>query len=183
VRSKYGLLASAIFLLSIPVALLVQVLLGNGAEAVLHFAFAAGSGLLGVAALSFRMPVPIRVIGAIATGLLALIFFLQGLSDVLQNASLSWLALDLLGQRPERLLIDALLLLLAAILFYDSSGRTRILGAITVGGAIAVEAYNYWLNYLGTTLDAEFAILKIALLLPFFWLLIESRKRAVDLPI
>ena len=179
-RSKSGFLASAIFLLSIPAALIIQGLLGKGAETVLHFAFAAGSGLIAMAAFSFRMPLPIKVVGAVATASLAAIFFLQGLSGVFQNVSLGYLAFDILGQRPERLLIDSLLLLLAAIFFYESSGRTRILGIITVGGAVAVEAYNYWLNYIGTTLDAEFAILKITLLLPFVWLLLESRKLPVE---
>ena len=49
-------------------------------------------------------------------------------------------------------------------------------GVATLSGAFAVEAYNYWLNYHGTTLDAEFAILKVVLLVPFAWLLLESRR-------
>jgi hypothetical protein len=177
VKSNSGFLASIIFLAAIPAALIVQVLFGEGAETVLHFAFAAGSGLLALAAFDFRVPLPIRVAGVVVTASLAVIFFLQGISNLLQNPSLSYLAFDTLGQRPERLIIDALLLWLAAILFYESKGRARILGLITLGAAIAVEIYNYWLNYHGTTLDAEFAILKVALLFPFAWLLLESRKR------
>jgi hypothetical protein len=61
-------------------------------------------------------------------------------------------------------------------LFWCSEGRLRTLGIILVGIACAIEIYNYWLNYNGTTLDAEFAILKIGLLLPFVWLLVQSRK-------
>ena len=39
-----------------------------------------------------------------------------------------------------------------------------------------LHCFSYWLNSHGTALDAEFAILKIALRLPFVWLLLESRK-------
>jgi hypothetical protein len=176
-KSKSGFLASAVFLASIPAALIVQILLGEGAETVLHFAFAVGSGLLVLAAFDFRMPLAIRLAGVVVTASLAVIFFLQGVSSLVQNPSLRYIAFDILGQRPERLIIDALLLWLAAILFYESKGHTRILGLITLGGAYAVEIYNYWLNYHGTSLDAEFAILKVALLFPFVWLLLESRSR------
>ena len=69
-----------------------------------------------------------------------------------------------------------MLLLLAFILIFDSKGRTRVLGLITVGGAFAVEFYNYWLNYHGTTINAEFPLLKVVLLTPFLWILLESRK-------
>lgn len=69
-----------------------------------------------------------------------------------------------------------LLLLLASILIFASRGRARILGLITVGGAFAVESYNYWLNYHGTTINAEFPLLKVVLLTAFLWLFLESGK-------
>jgi hypothetical protein len=176
-KSPRGFWASVVFLSAIPAALIVQMICGEGAETVLHFAFAAGAALLASAAFDFRTPVLLRMAGAAATGSLAVIFFLQGLGNILENAKLSYFAFDILGQRPERLLIDALVLFLAAILLYENNGRTRILGFITIGAAVAVEIYNYWLNYHGTTLDAEFAILKITLLIPFVWLMLESRRR------
>jgi hypothetical protein len=43
--------------------------------------------------------------------------------------------------------------------------------------AVCVRIYGYVLDYLGTSLDAEAPALKILLLLPFVWLLFESKKR------
>jgi hypothetical protein len=174
-RSRAGFFAAIIFLSSIPAALIIQNIFGEGAETVLHFAFAAGSALLGKASFDFHTPLPVQIAAAAVTPSLALIFFLQGLSAVSQSGSFNYLAFDLLGQLPERLLIDLLMLWFVAILSWDSEGHTKLLGIITVGLAIAIEVYNYWLNYNGTTLDAEFAILKITLLVPFVWLLIESK--------
>ena len=175
-RSRHGFWAAVVFLASIPAALLVEISFGGWAETVLHFAFAAGSALLALAAFDFQMPRPLQVAGAIAVGALAVVFFLQGLGNLTQNEALNRVAFDILGQWTERLLTDALLLLLASILIFASRGRTRILGLITVGGAFAVESYNYWLNYHGTTINAEFPLLKIILLTPFLWLLLESGK-------
>jgi hypothetical protein len=173
-KSRTGFWASVIFLSAIPAALIVQTLTGRGAETVLHFSFAIASGLLALATLDIRMPLPLRVAGATAATSLACIFGLQALDNLIQNRSLSYIAFDILGQQPERLLIDTLLLWLAAAVLFDSRAHTRVLGFITVGAAIAVELYNYWLNCHGTNLDAEFAILKIVLLVPFVWLLVKN---------
>lgn len=175
-ESKNGFRAAIVFLASVPAALLVDVGFGGGAEAVLHFAFAAGCGLVALAVFDFGMPRGLQIAGAIAVGSLAVIFFLQGLGNVTENPLVNRVAFDILGQRPERLLTDALLLTLASILFYAGRGAACILGIITVGGAIAVEIYNYWLNYHGTTINDEFPLVKVVLLTPFLWLLLESRQ-------
>lgn len=175
-KSRSGFWASVVLVGSIPAALAVQMVFGAGAETVLHFAFAAGMALLAFAAFDFHTPRLVSFAGASVTALLALIFFLQGLNDLVPSETLHYLAFDVLGQRTERLLTNAMLLWLAAILFWDSEGGTRILGFVAVGGAFAVEAYNYWLNYHGTTLYAEFAVLKIVMLAPFIWLMIESTR-------
>ena len=101
---------------------------------------------------------------------------MQAIVFISSNATLAYIALDLLGQRPERLLTDALLIWFACILLIDGNGRLRILGAVTIASAIAVEIYAYWLNYHGSSLDAEFAGLKVIMLAPFIWLLCESLR-------
>jgi hypothetical protein len=175
-KSKIGSWASAIFLLAVPTALIVQIIVGTGVETALHFAFAVGAALLAIAAFDFRLPRPISVPGAAVAAALASIFFLQGSAGIVQNASLNYIAFDVLGQSAERLLVDAVLLWLAAILVFDGARRTRLLGIVTLSLAISVEVYNYWLNYHGASLDGELPILKLALLCPFVWLIFESRN-------
>jgi hypothetical protein len=61
-----------------------------------------------------------------------------------------------------------------ALLLGDSQGKTRLFGGVAVALVVGFELYRYGLSYLG----AEPAgILKLALLLPFVWLLLESKKK------
>jgi hypothetical protein len=94
--------------------------------------------------------------------------------------ALGWLALQVLGQRPESLLIDLMLLWFVGVLMTDpaskAGGKMRIWGLAAVSMAICVKIYGYVLEYLGTSLNAEAPALKILLLLPFVWLIFECRK-------
>ena len=175
-KSVSGLLASICLLTLIPVALTVELLFGSGAEASVHFSLAAGSGLLAIAAFGFRTPRYLAFAGAAVAILLSIIFLTQAIVFISSNATLASIALDLLGQGPERLLTDALLIWFACVLLIDGEGKSKILGAVTIISAFAVEVYAYWLNYHGGSIDAEFAGLKVIMLAPFIWLLFESRK-------
>src|ERR687897_1509285 len=97
-RSPRGFLAAIIFLLALPIAVLYQMLFGNGAAAVLHLAFALGSVLLSFSVFDFKLPRWINWIGCVSAGALAVIFLSQGVADLLQNDSLTYLAYDVLGQ-------------------------------------------------------------------------------------
>lgn len=173
-KSVSGLFASICFLTLIPVALAVELLFGGGAEASVHYSLAAGSGLLAIAAFGFETPRYLAFAGASVAVSLSIIFLLQAIALINSNATLTNIAFDLLGQRPERLLIDALLIWFTFIIIIASEGRSRILGTVTIVSAIAVEIYAYWLNYHGSSIDAEFAGLKVIMLAPFIWLLFES---------
>lgn len=175
-KSVAGLLASTCFLTLIPLALAVDLLFGGGAEASVHFSLAAGSGLLAIAAFGFETPRYLAFAGASVAVLLSIIFLMQAIALISSNAPLTNIAFDLLGQRPERLLIDALLIWFAYILIIASEGRSRILGAVSIVPAIAIEIYAYWLNYHGSSIDAEFAGLKVVMLAPFIWLLVHSLR-------
>ncbi|HEV2743025.1 MAG TPA: hypothetical protein VGV91_07725 [Rubrobacter sp.] len=61
---------------------------------------------------------------------------------------------------------------LVAVLLSGSEGKTRIVGFVAMAVVVGVNAYNYVLLYLGEA-DALAALY----LLPFVWLLLESRKR------
>jgi hypothetical protein len=91
-RSRYGFWAAVVFLASIPAALSIEISFGGGAEAVLHFAFAAGSALLALAAFDFQIPRLLQLAGAIAVGSLAVVFFLQG----------AWQSHSKRGSQPRR---------------------------------------------------------------------------------
>jgi hypothetical protein len=55
----------------------------------------------------------------------------------------------------------------------DSQGRTRIFGVLSLLAVAAVELYRIVLLASGSPEDAT---LRLAYLLPFVWLLLESRK-------
>jgi hypothetical protein len=103
---------------------------------------------------------------------------LQGVALLIQNDSLTNLANQVLGQWLERWLVDLVILWFVALLLIDSQGKTRILGFVAMAIAVCVEVYSYILIYLGTSLDAEAPTLKVLLLLPFVWLLFESKKES-----
>ena len=103
-RSRRGVVAALILLSGVALAFITGIVFGGGAENVLHFAMA----------------------------VLATIFLLQGVSDLMHSASLQHLAYEVLGQRVELLLGYAFLLWCAAMLFWDSAGRTRVLGIVAL---------------------------------------------------
>jgi hypothetical protein len=176
-RSPRGFLAAVVYLLAIPIAVLCQVLFGSGSGVAVHLALALGSVLLSSAVFDFRIPRWVTWIGCVAAGALAAIFLLQGVADLIQNDSLSYLAYQVLGQWPEGWLPDLVILWFVAMLLIDSQGKTRILGFGAMSIVVCLEVYSHFLSYLGTSLGAQAPTLKLLLLLPFVWLLFESAKK------
>ena len=110
--------------------------------------------------------------GCVAAGTFAAIFLLQAASELMQNGSFSYFALQVLGDYPERILKTLFTFWLVGVLLTASRGKTRILGFVVMAVVVGVEVYNYVLLLLG-----EEPALTILYLLPFVWLLLESRKR------
>jgi hypothetical protein len=82
-----------------------------------------------------------------------------------------------LGGPLESALVDGLIIWFVALLLGDSQGKTRVFGVAAVSTVVCFELYRYGLTFIG----AEPAgILKLTLLLPFVWLLLESKKRIED---
>ena len=79
-RSTPGLIASLAFLLALPVTALYQMVVGTGAEAVIHAALALGSALMSRAVFDFKTPRWAAWMGSASTGVLAAVFLLQGLA-------------------------------------------------------------------------------------------------------
>lgn len=179
-KSLRGFLASVVFLSAIPLAVLCQMFFGIEAEIIFHFAGGVGFALISFSVFDFKIPKWINWTGCISTGALAVIFLLQGVSQLIQNDSLTYFAFQVLGQRLEARLIELLILWFAALLLFDSRGKTKISGFVVMSIVVCTEIYSFYLFYLGTSLDAEAAILKLLYLLPFVWLLFESKKNLFE---
>jgi hypothetical protein len=173
-RSLRGFLGAIAFLSLLPIAVLYQMFFDNGVEIIIHLVLALGSSLIAFAVFDFKVTSWITWVGCVATGALAAIFLLQGVAELVQNASLTYFAFQLLGQQLEAVLVDLLIFWFAALLLMDSQGKTRILGFVVISIIVCFEIYRYGLSYLGDT-PAEG--LKLLLLLPFVWFLFESKKK------
>ena len=171
-RSPLGFLGSIVLLLALPVAVLTQVLLGSGSGVTIHVALAVGCALLSLSAFDFETPRWASWIGCVAAAAYGAIFLLQAASELIQNDSFSYFALQVLGDYPERVLTSVLILWLVGVLLTASRGKTRILGFVAMAIVVGVEVYNYVLLFLG-----EAHALEALYLLPFVWLLFESRKK------
>ncbi len=171
-RSPRGFLGSVVLVIALPVAILIQASLGGGASLTMHVALMVGCVLLTLSAFDFETPAWVAWVGRVASGAFAAIFLLQGTSELIRNDSFTYFALQVLGNWPERVLVTLIAFWLVAVLLSVSRGNTRILGFVVMAVVVGVDAYNYVLLYLGET--PAFAALY---LLPFVWLLFESRKR------
>ena len=173
-KSPRGFLAAITFLLALPVTVLYETLFGGGAETVIHLALALGAALAAFAVFDFKTAKWITWLGCLSVGAVAVIFLLQGISHLIQNESLTYLAYSVLGQWPELLLLDLFFLWCIAALRINSQGKTRILGIVALSLIVCLELARFGLLYLGTSINAAAPSLKILYLLPFVWLLIES---------
>jgi len=176
-KSPRGFAAAVVFLLTLPIGALCQMLVGDRAETVVHAGLALGSALLSLAAFDFRTARWVAWIGSVSTGALAAVFLLQGVSELTGNSSLSYVAFQVFGQRFEASLVDLFTFWCIAMLLVDSEGKTRILGFVAMSIVVGVKLYSYGLTHLGSSLEAEGPGLKLLYLLPFAWLLFETSKR------
>jgi hypothetical protein len=181
-RSPAGFLASAVFLLALPVTAMFDWLVGAGSAAVIHAALALGSCLMARAAFDFGAPRWAAWIGGCATAILATIFLLQGLSEVVESPGLTQLAYQGLGQRLEASLQDAFGCWCVAVLVFDRSLAWRRLGSSAIAAIVAVRVYAVVLASAGSSLDAQAPALKLLWLAPFVWLLLESRRSVAPAP-
>jgi hypothetical protein len=175
-RSPRGFFAALVLLFGIPIALLGQVVFGIDVEITLHFVFALTTGLIALAVFDFKLPRWISWLGSVSSGTVAAIFLLQAVARLFPNDALLYLAYQVFGQQLESALIDGLILWFVALLFGDSQGKTRLFGGAALALAVGSELYRYGVLYRGAE-PSE--ILKLTMLLPFVWLLLESKKKLV----
>jgi hypothetical protein len=177
-RSQRGFLAALVLLLALPITVLYQILVGAGADTVVHVLLSTGSLLLAASVFDFnKMPIWITWLGCLAAAAEGTIFLLQGASHLIQNAAFTDLVYQRLGQWPERLFMDVVIVWLLVLWLKDSWGKTRLLGSIALVSVVSLELYSYSLLYAGSSINAVAAALKLLYLLPFVWLLFESHKK------
>src|SRR5918999_5998558 len=165
-RSPRGFLGSIVLVLALPVAVLTQLLLGSGSSLAMHLALTVGCTLVALSVFDFETARWIAWTGCVAAGAYAIIFLLQAASELIQNDSFSYFALQVLGDYPERILKSLFIFWLVAVLLTASRGKTKILGFVAMTVVVSVEVYNYVLLFLG-----EAPALTPLYLLPFVWLL------------
>ena len=140
----------------------------------IHFFLAAGSLLLAFAVFDFKLPRWMNWIGCAAGLALGTIFLLQAVALLIPNESLHYVAYEVLGQWPEGWSPDVVILWFVAMLVLDSQGKSRILGIVALSIAVGSELYSHVLRFGGTS---DTGSLKLVMLLPFVWLLLESTKK------
>jgi len=170
-------LAASAFLLVVPLVVLNSIVFGIDAEVTVHFVAAIGFALLALAVFDFRTPTWLTWAACAAASVSAVTYVLQGISNLVPNESLHYLAFQLLGQQLERVLPDVLVLWFVALLMTDSGGKTRLLGFALMGTVVAVELLSYGFSFFGGSIYDVAPVLKAAMLLPFVWLPFESAKK------
>lgn len=173
-RSPRAAVGALALLLGVPIAFASAIILGQGAELIIHVALCVSFLMLAWSAFDFKMPVWIAAIACLAIGVLGIVFALQAASEALRSEELRHLAYDVLGQQLEKVLGYAFLLWCIALLCLASTGATRIFGAVTLAIALGVEIYSFvTINAGGQPSEA----LKLLHLPVFVWLLLEGLKR------
>ena len=94
-RSLRGVLAASVCLLGVSAALLFQFIVGSGAEIVLHFVLGVGFLLTAFAVFDFGPPRWLPWVGYLSIGALGVTFLLQGISQLLHNDWLTYLAFQI----------------------------------------------------------------------------------------
>ena len=180
-RSLRGVLAASVCLLAVPVALLFQLIVGSGAEIVLHLVGGVGCLLTAFAVFDFKPPRWLPWVGCLSIGAFGATFLLQGISQLVHIDWLTYLAFQILGQQVETLSVDVFLVWCGATVLLMSHGKVKLFGIGAVAVAVCAEIYSYGVRYFGSGAGGVSPLLKLTLLLPFVWLLLESSKK-IPLP-
>jgi len=175
-RSTWAVAAAVTMLMSLPLAVVSQVLGEDAPQVVVHLVLTIGMLLFVKAIFDFGLPRWINVIGALSAALFGVVFLLQAVSSLVpQNAALDEFAFGLLGNWPEHLLVLGTDVWFVGLLLLGSEGRTRLIGWAIVPVATAYHL----ISVAGAVLAINVPSLGVfALLLPFVWLLIEGAKRS-----
>ena len=94
---------------------------------------------------------------------------------------LAHVAFQIIGQQFETWSVDVFLVWCSATVLLMSHGKVKLFGIAVMALAVSAEIYSYVVRYFGSGAGGVSPLLKLVLLLPFVWLLLESSKK-VPLP-
>ena len=137
IGSVAGVASALAVLLAFPAAVLGQVL-GFDPGMTLHLFLGIGMLFLAYAAFQFDLPRWLAGAGCISATGLGVIFLLQSLTELTKNESLRSVAYGVLGQWPEGILGDLVVMWFVGPLSLTSSGRTKQVGLLTLPIVIVV---------------------------------------------
>lgn len=172
-RSPSVVAGALVLLLGVPLAVVAASAFENAAEIIIHFALGASFALFALSAFDFGLPKWMSTLSVAAIGVLAVVFLLQGVADLLHAAQLRHLAYDVLGQRLEKILGYAFLLWCAALLVMRSKGWSMFVGAAVLAVIVCVEIYSVVVTSGGGHAPESLKLLYLPL---FAWLLAEGVK-------
>lgn len=180
-RSPLGFAAAIAFLSALPIAAICEAIApGGGGQIAIHLVFALGAALVAPATFDFRTPRWIARAGSTSAMFLAITFLLQGLGTWMKDEGLAYLAYQVLGQGLESFAGNLFYGWCIAVLVSDSRGASRIVGVVSLGLAVVIRGYAFYLSSLGRSLGEEAPPLQVVALLPFVWLLLEARKQRAE---
>ena len=174
-RSPRAFWGVIVLLALLPLAALYQQLFASGFDTFIHWVLAPGALLIALAVFDFgKLPQWLNWVACLLMGTEAAIFFLQGLSHLLQNEAFTYVAYQVLGQRLEVWLPRLFILFwCGALLLLDSQGKTRIFGWVALPIFIGAELVRISIVYQGAIPNE---LWKLVIFLPLVWLLLESKK-------
>jgi hypothetical protein len=120
-------------------------------------------------------------VGCLSIGAFGATFLLQGISQLLHIDWLTYLAFQILGQQLETWSVDVFLVWCSATVLLMSHGKVKLFGICVMALAVSAEIYGHGVRYFGSGAGGVSPLLKLVLLLPFVWLLLESSKK-IPLP-
>ena len=177
-RSLRGVLAASVCLLAVPVAFVFQLIVGSGVGIVLHLVLGVGFLLTAFAVFDFEPPRWLPWVGCLSIGALGAIFCCKASVSWCKMDWLTYLAFQILGQQVEALSGDVFLVWCSATVLLMSHGKVKLFGIGVMVLAIGAEIYSYGVRYFGSGAGGVSQLLKLVLLLPFVWLLLESSKKS-----
>jgi hypothetical protein len=143
-RSKRGVLGTAVLLLAIPITVLASIVTGIDDEVIIHVCFAIGVALLAFAVFDFNVARSITWIGCLSMAALAVIFSVQAVSSAVDNETLHDFAFDILGQGLESVCIDVFLVWCLRNLALRQRGQNAALRYS--GGVISRIGRGVWIH-------------------------------------
>jgi len=170
-----GAVGALILLLALPITILAGIVAPDSSEAVIHFALAIGTLVIGLSVLDFTTPRWLSLTASGAAVVLAAIFLAQGLAaltnnDILRNVAYS----REIGGWGEAITVTIVMLWFIAVATTLGRGLTMWVGAVS---AALVAGLSMWAIVAGPASGTP-EPLRLVFFVPIAWFLFVSTRRS-----